>query len=237
MAEADRDNTSPDPTSVASPEPASAQFWLTLGLVALVSVVFVRTVQFGANGVLFLMFDTGRFRWIATSGFAAFLGAAVLLLLTHRAPLGGLLRGVSRGAATTLCTYGAVWFVSVLLMEGGSRTAPFYIPQASTLTDSASLLVFGLLAEELVFRGALFELAEEGLSARAAVWVTAVCFGLSHWSYHGFDVTAAAAEQVSYTTAMGFLLGSQRRWSRGLTLPIATHFVINLPLVFVTHLS
>jgi membrane protease YdiL (CAAX protease family) len=68
---------------------------------------------------------------------------------------------------------------------------------------------FGLSAEELLFRGALFQLARGARPSRPLfpIAVTAVCFGLSHFSYHHFAFTDASMRQVVTATLFGGVLG------------------------------
>lgn len=108
-----------------------------------------------------------------------------------------------------------------------------WTPLLPTWIDVTSFLVTGLLAEELLFRGAVFSLAERvfaptGRLPLAAIGISAAAFGIQHLGYHGWHFTAAALTQVFYTTAFGVLLGLLRAWSGTLWVPAAVHLLNNL---------
>ena len=108
-----------------------------------------------------------------------------------------------------------------------------WTPLLPSWIDLVSFLVTGLLAEELLFRGAVFSLAEKVSGATdhppiAAIGLSAVLFGLQHFGYHGWNFSQSAWTQVAYTTAFGVLLGLLRSWSGTLWIPAAIHFVNNL---------
>lgn len=108
-----------------------------------------------------------------------------------------------------------------------------WTPSLPSWIDLASFLGTGLLAEEFLFRGAVFALAQKlfGTAGRlpvAAIGISAVLFGLQHFGYHGWHFTGPALTQVSYTIAFGILLGLLRSSSDGLSVPTAVHFLNNL---------
>ena len=108
-----------------------------------------------------------------------------------------------------------------------------WTPVLPTWIDVTSFLLTGLLAEELLFRGAVFTLAERvvapaGRLPLAAVAISAATFGIQHLGYHGWHFTSAALTQVAYTTAFGVLLGLLRSWSGTLWVPAAVHLLNNL---------
>jgi membrane protease YdiL (CAAX protease family) len=209
--------------------------WVTLGLTALVSMVFVTAALSAGSGVLFNLFDSDRYWQLSACGLPAFVGALVLYLLSHRRTKHQrLLEGIDGPTVRRLATVGGAWLLIGIAMDAGGNGA-VYIPRPTTAVGAVSFLLFGLVAEELLFRGVVFDLVDEQLSApnprnlTPAVWLSALLFGLSHLQYHGFDVTSAAVQQVVYTSALGLLLGWQRQRTGSLTLPVATHVLFNLP--------
>jgi membrane protease YdiL (CAAX protease family) len=105
-----------------------------------------------------------------------------------------------------------------------------WVPPLRGPVDVVAFLCTGLLAEELLFRGAIFRLADlswQGAQGRAVV-VSALLFGASHVQYHGFQVTRPALIQVAYTTALGLFLGRLRGLSNSLWPPAALHVANNL---------
>ena len=119
----------------------------------------------------------------------------------------------------------------------GSIVAVFvlrvWIPALDSWVDKVSFEVTGLLAEEFLFRGAVFTLAMHAFprtnhNLMIAVVISASLFGLQHFGYHGWHFGAAALTQVVYTSALGALLGLLRGWSGSLWVPTALHIANNL---------
>ena len=102
-----------------------------------------------------------------------------------------------------------------------------WVPRLPTAWDMALFLVTGLLAEEFWFRGALFSLWQRTHSARTAVMVTALLYGLSHWQYHGFAFTVAAAVQIGYTLLLGLVFGVLRGQTRSAWAAVGLHLAVN----------
>ena len=120
----------------------------------------------------------------------------------------------------------AGWLVGTAVAVHGFGV---YVPALERSVDVAAFMFFGLLAEEMLFRGALFTLVAHVLPARTVVPVvwTAVLFSLQHLQYHHYHLTAQAITQVAYTFPMGLALGYVRS-ATGRTLPaIGVHVVNN----------
>jgi membrane protease YdiL (CAAX protease family) len=95
----------------------------------------------------------------------------------------------------------------------------------------ASVLGFVLVApigEEMLFRGALYELVEREWP-RAALFVSTLFFSLHHFELHGFRATNAALSQVGFTFVMGWVFGRFRRESGSLWPGLGLHVLTNLP--------
>ncbi len=105
---------------------------------------------------------------------------------------------------------------------------------SGTLAIVCFVLV-GPLQEELLFRGALFELAERGWPA-GGPWVpvllTTVPFALQHFQFHQYRLTADALIQVGFTVPMGIVFGRLRQESGSLWPGLAVHVLTNLPGAF-----
>jgi len=93
-------------------------------------------------------------------------------------------------------------------------------------------LLLGPLQEELLFRGAIFELAERARiasGARGAILVSAVLFALHHLQLHGFVLNRASLIQVGFALPMGLVFGLFRAESGSLWPGLALHVATNLP--------
>ena len=118
----------------------------------------------------------------------------------------------------------------ILLCGGGIHVA---LPRTA---DLVAYLGTGLLAEELLFRGALQELAERAFPGRRlgpfpfAIFIQAVFFSASHAQYQGFSF-GAALPQIALTLPMGILFGWVFSLSGSLWPVVLLHFANNaLPL-------
>lgn len=76
------------------------------------------------------------------------------------------------------------------------------------------------IGEELVFRGAIFRIADERLGTAAALLVSSILFGLLHAANPGATLLSTAAIAIE----AGALLGVAYAASRSLWLPIGLHF-------------
>ena len=101
----------------------------------------------------------------------------------------------------------------------------------------ARLLCFALvgpLAEELLFRGAIFELAGRifSRSAIAPALVSTVLFSLYHLQLHQFHVTPFVAMQLAFTVPMGLVFARLRALSGSIWPSFGVHVLTNLPHCF-----
>lgn len=108
-----------------------------------------------------------------------------------------------------------------------------WVPRLPTWIDITAFMLTGLIAEEILFRGILFNLAERVFGARSLfkftypVLITSLLFGLQHLSYHSFSLNSAALTQVAYTTAMGIVFGSIKEVSGRIWPAILFHMLNN----------
>ena len=126
---------------------------------------------------------------------------------------------VAMAMISMLATYVAIYVVHV------------WVPKLPTAGGLIIFLGTGLLAEEFWFRGAILLLAEKACSRhqhRWAILLSAACYGLSHWQYHGFALTTAAAMQIAYTFLLGLLLGLLRRQTQSLWPAVGLHLAVNM---------
>ncbi len=101
-----------------------------------------------------------------------------------------------------------------------------------TPAQLTGFLLFGPLQEELLFRGAVFELVERSLVDVASgppIVVTTILFGLHHLQLHGFQLTPGALLQVGFALPLGLVLGLLRADSRSLWPGLIVHVLTNLP--------
>jgi uncharacterized protein len=121
---------------------------------------------------------------------------------------GGALIGV-----LLFCTvYAVLWSYGVATFKGAGNT------DGLALALTMSLLAG--VGEELIFRGAVYRLFEEGFGTTIAVLISGALFGLLHAGNPG----ATAASSIAIALEAGVLLAAAYAVTRSLWLPIGLHF-------------
>ena len=179
-----------------------------------------RVVQHGDDGNRFLPVIL----WLVRARMTSCLVCGVLWLAVN---------GVVRSARTAGHTHWqrASWVATAWLI--GTVVAVYgvgvYVPSLPRSEDIAAFMGFGLLAEELLFRGAIFSLCCRVFPTHATlpiVW-TAVLFGLQHLQYHHAHAGAPALTQIAYTIPMGLVLGYVRSATQRLGPCVFVHLLNN----------
>jgi hypothetical protein len=135
-------------------------------------------------------------------------------LLVSRAP-GGLLGGTVLGAGLFCAVYAVLWTLGDASFKGIGTT------DGLPLAFAISLLAgFG---EEMIFRGVVFRLFEEGFGTTVAVLLSGALFGALHALNPGATLASSAAIMVE----AGVLLAAAYALTRSLWIPIALHFAWN----------
>jgi len=135
-------------------------------------------------------------------------------LLVSRAP-GGLAFGTILGAGLFCAVYAVLWSLGVAHFKGIGTT------DGLPLAFAISLLAgFG---EEMIFRGVVFRLFEEGFGTTVAVLLSGALFGALHAANPGATLASTAAIAVE----AGVLLAAVYALTRSLWIPIALHFAWN----------
>ena len=120
--------------------------------------------------------------------------------------------GIAMGVLLISAVVGVLWLAGSYEVVGTNPDAPWAL----------ALLVGGLssaIAEELVFRGILFRVTEEGLGTWPALAVSAGVFGLLHIANRG----ATAGSSVAIAVEAGLLLGLVYHVTRSLPLCMGMH--------------
>lgn len=127
-----------------------------------------------------------------------------------------------------LCAiYLAIWVSGsalVACIRGGWRA---YTHEAAPLF---AFVLVAPLAEEIMFRGTLFELAERSSFAfpAAPIWITSILFGLQHFQLHGYRADSAALTQAAFTFPMGLVFATVRSRSRSIWPALILHILTNV---------
>jgi uncharacterized protein len=120
--------------------------------------------------------------------------------------------GFAAGALLISVVVGVLWLTGSYAVTGTDPN-PHWVRQ---------LLIGGLgaaIAEEIVTRGVLFRISEEGLGTWGALALSALVFGFGHMSNRGATVWSS----VAITIEAGLLLGMLFHVSRSLPLCMGLH--------------
>jgi hypothetical protein len=133
------------------------------------------------------------------------------LLWTQRAaPM--IFAGVSLGALLFCAVYALLWVFGAVSFHG------FGSAEGLALAISVSLVA--AFAEEVVFRGAIYRLLEQGFGTAVALILSSALFGLIHSANPGATVEST----IAIALEAGVLLAAAYALTRSLWLPIGLHF-------------
>ncbi|WP_329741546.1 type II CAAX endopeptidase family protein [Dyella sp. A6] len=232
------------PTSVAFVTPASAPAWKRWLLYSPLARMLIFAVLFVAGSMvmgvllhLWLGMDKAMLagKGTMTLKFAlaqllmrvppALLAYLVLVKLVERRPMTELaprrlvpdsLRGIAAGTLLLTAIVGVLWLL-------GSYHVVGFNPHAAWLP---ALLMVGIsagISEELIFRGALFRIVEEGQGTWVALLVSALFFGFAHT----FNPGATAWSSMAIAIEAGVLFGLVYHVTRSLAVCMGLHAAWN----------
>lgn len=124
-----------------------------------------------------------------------------------RFSLGGLFIGVMLFCAV----YATLWFLGVASFRG--------LGTVNNLALSFSVALAATVGEEIVFRGVVYRLFEEGFGTTVAVLLSGALFGLLHAGNTGATVESS----IAIALEAGVLLAAAYALTRSLWLPIGLH--------------
>jgi uncharacterized protein len=125
---------------------------------------------------------------------------------------GGFLGGAVIGIGLFCALYAVLWASGVAVYRGLGTT--------DGVALAFSLALLSGVCEEIIFRGVVFRLFEEGFGTTVAVLFSGALFGLIHAGNHGATLASSAAIALE----AGILLAAAYAWTRSLWLPIGLHF-------------
>ena len=211
---------------VGSSSVAASRLWLAL--VGIASLVLVTSVNRAAGALVPLP-------WLPDSCVASTLAClAVYLAIRPRRPFARPLSTTNWPRVRRLSVaWLVVWFGSstfAALLAGHW----IHYRLAETLPQVVAFVLMAPLQEELLFRGAIFELTERSNlgGSWVPILVSTACFSLHHLQLHGYAVTRGSLSQVAFAVPMGLVFGSLRAQTGSLWPPLAVHVFTNLPGAF-----
>lgn len=141
-------------------------------------------------------------------------GRAARELAWHQAPR-ELGLGVAIGAALVAAIVLCIWLVGAFRVDGIN---PWMTAAMPILT-----MAFVAFWEELVFRGIVFRMLEEGLGTWIALLVSATLFGLLHLGNQNATIVGG----VTIVVTAGLVLAGVYILTRRLWIAIGLHFAVN----------
>ena len=191
----------------------------TLVLVAIASVGFVEVTRRGERSLV----DEAAGRPVFLLGLWGIAVAAALTMLASPSSVWRLTAGdLGWGPFAAI----AAGWVLVVVVVG---YVVDYVPAPSN-EQLVGSLVGWVLVEELLFRGALFDLVaavDDAWQANVAVGVTAVLFALGHLQYHAFRVRESLV-LLAYVLPTGVLYGWVRLETTSVWPSILLHSLANV---------
>jgi membrane protease YdiL (CAAX protease family) len=155
--------------------------------------------------------------------------ALTFFILKKRNILGELtLKGtlIRTGAACLMA------IACIAIIKSSGLQSPFKFIEYKGL----QLLLFAPLIEELVFRGAFFEIFYKSrLRPQIALLLNSILFSFSHsagFFYLPVEFHQFIVFQLVYTLFLGWMCSKSRFKSQGILEPIILHFVFNLMFYF-----
>lgn len=222
----------PTPAAEEAPSGEASPWWrkvLVFPLSRLLIALFLMAVAFigrdvVASALLALPRDAEASRGVVTilCVYAAYVlhvrlieGRPVRELHARQAPR-ELALGMAIGAGMITLVVGTLWALGAYRVEGVGSWGVLLVPLAATAATA--------FWEEVVFRGVVFRIVEEGTGTWVALLVSAVAFGLVHLGNEHVTLRAVA------TTALvaGVFLGGVYVLTRRLWLAIGAHYAVNV---------
>lgn len=222
----------PTPAAEEAPPGEASPWWrkvLVFPLSRLLIALFLMAVAFigrdvVASALLALPRDAEASRGVVTilCVYAAYVlhvrlieGRPVRELHARPAPR-ELALGMAIGAGMITLVVGTLWALGAYRVEGVGSWDVLLVPLAAAAATA--------FWEEVVFRGVVFRIVEEGTGTWIALLVSAVAFGLVHLGNEHVTLRAVA------TTALvaGVFLGGVYVLTRRLWLAIGAHYAVNV---------
>ena len=168
--------------------------------------------------------------WIGPSCIcAALLATAIYIAIRPERPFEGWLRQTDWNRVIKLSLGWLVAWVGGSAIYGVLQGSwqPYVTGTAAVL----GFLVFGPVAEELLFRGAVFELAQRAFphETAAPILISTALFSAYHLQIHSYQITPLVLAQLAFTLPLGYVLAKIRAWTGSLWPGLLLHVITNAP--------
>lgn len=204
---------------------------VALMAVGLISLVLTTTINRTAGQ--FLDATLPRLDWIADAAIPSSL--ACLLVYLACAPVRPFAMPGRDTDWRPVVQLSVAWLAIWIIFSVGMPLALGHLTAYTHgAANVAAFVVFGVVGEELLFRGAIFELARRVRPGVAwfPIVVSTVLYSLHHFELNHFRATPFALLQVGFTIPMGLVFATLRERTGSLWPGAAVHFLTNLPGIF-----
>lgn len=161
--------------------------------------------------------------------FAALVACAIYLSIRPQHPF-GLWHGTV--AWHRVVRLSMIWLVAWLVPQViGAVVVGRWTPYATDTGPLVGFLLFGPFAEELLFRGAVFELSQRAFpeTPSNAIWISTLLFSAYHLQIHAYHVTSFVIVQMMFVIPLGYVLARLRDLTGSLWPGLLLHILTNLP--------
>lgn len=215
----------PGPAPVGPAPPGRARRWILLPPVRIVvALAFVLVPQILLGGAARATGVRDDVVWFLPSILLVHLSYWAYVWLVERRPAAelalraapaGLALGALAGAGLIAAVVGILWLLGYFQVTG-TRGLAVLLPVFALSAQSG-------YAEEVISRGILFRIAEEGVGTWGALAFSALLFGF----LHALNPNATLMSCVSIAASAGVLLAAVYALTRRLWVPIGLHFAWN----------
>lgn len=219
-----------DVTPAAGEEPPgeAAPWWrkvLQFPLTRLVLALFFLWAAVIARDVLLPVPRDAEVLRPVTTLLSVYLGYVAYVLLVERRPVrelhdrrapAELVLGLGIGAGMIALVVGTLWLLGAYRVEGMGSWSVLLVPLVATASTA--------MWEEIVFRGVLFRMFEEGLGTWIALIVSAAAFGAVHLGNESVSILAV----LTTGGVAGVFFACVYVLTRRLWLAIGAHYAVNV---------
>ena len=166
---------------------------------------------------------------------AALLALSIYIAIRPDHPFGGWFNHTDWSRVTKLSLWWLAAWAAGSVTYGALRGP--WLPYVTGTAAVLGFLVFGPIAEELLFRGAVFELAQRAFphETAAPILISTALFSAYHLQIHSYQITPLVLAQLAFTLPLGYVLAKLRAWTGSLWPGLLLHVITNVPYAIVPH--
>jgi len=126
------------------------------------------------------------------------------------------------------------WFAAQIVY---AKIIGAWVPYVTGIGPVIGFLLFGPIAEEFLFRGAIFELSQRLVfhrelgpqSSLRPIWISTFLFSAYHLQIHGYHVRPFVILQMVFVIPLGYVLARVRGLTGSVWPGLLLHIITNIP--------